>query len=350
MKGWFKLSSPQILVQAVRGSVVESCHRGHIAVVDKNRKLIASAGNPEHYTFARSTAKLLQAIPLLESGGDLRFQLDDQMIALICASHNGEDLHASLADQILRRLGLDESALRCGVHEPFHQETANRLKATGISPTPLRNNCSGKHSGMLALTRMMAPQQSEEPYTASTHPVQLNMLNTVAEMCGIPVGNITLGTDGCGVPVFAVPLYALAYAYARLGRPDGLPELRARACRQIIHSITRQPYYLAGSGRFDTSLIEVTGGRMIGKMGAEGIYALTIPEQGLGITIKIEDGASRALYPAVVETLIQLDMLRDEEIIRLKPFHIPNISNCNDSVVGMIRPTVELTPDTRTLP
>jgi L-asparaginase II len=284
----------------------------------------------------------LQAIPLLEANDGFSGQFDDKMIALMCASHNGEDAHAALAKDILNLVGLGESALKCGVHEPFHQPTADRLKKTGLPSTPLRNNCSGKHSGMLALSKLLDLVNRVEPYTALDHPVQQLMLNTVADMCGIPAGQISIGTDGCGVPVFAVPLEALAYAYARLGQPKELPERRAQACRRILNAVAKQPYYVAGSDRFDTRLIEVTQGRIIGKMGAEGMFALTIPERGWGIALKIEDGTMRALYPAVVETLIQLDLLSNEEIKQLKPFHEPRVKNCHQADVGYIRPVLKL--------
>jgi L-asparaginase II len=335
------LNPSQTIVEVTRGAIVESSHRGHIAVVDSKQQPIASAGDPSCLTFARSTAKLLQAIPLLEMEGDRLFQFDDSMIALICASHSGEDLHAGLVEAILHRIGSEESALRCGVHEPFHQPTAERLKAAGIPVTPLRNNCSGKHSGMLALSRLLE-QQPGVPYTALSHPVQQRMLEVVTAMSGLPAERIALGVDGCGVPVFGMPLESLAYAYARLGRPEDLPEQRARACRKIISAIARQPYYVAGSDRFDTRLIEVTQGRIIGKMGAEGVFAICLPEQGWGAALKVEDGAPRALYPAAVETLHQLDMLRKDELIRLKDYHYTDITNCQKEIVGTIRPVLKL--------
>ncbi|NOU95237.1 asparaginase [Paenibacillus sp. LMG 31456] len=334
----------QILVEALRGAKTESLHRGHIAVVNANHELIASVGDSAYHTFARSTAKPLQAIPLLEMNGDLHFQFDDKMIALLCASHNGEDSHAAMANQILHRIGLDEGALQCGVHDPFHLPTANRLKETRIPNTPLRNNCSGKHSGMLALSQLLEPSigATSEPYVSSSHPIQLRMLDIIAQMCDVPAEQIDLGTDGCGVPVFAMPLESLAYAYARLGKPTGLPEQRAQACRRIVGAITQQPYYIAGSDRFDTRLIEVTQGRIIGKMGAEGMFALTIPEKGWGAAFKIEDGTMRAIYPAVMETLVQLDLLNQEEILLLEEFYHPKVLNCHNTVVGEIRPLLKL--------
>jgi L-asparaginase II len=328
------------LIEVFRGTCMESRHSGHIAIVDIDKNLIAGAGDTDYYTFARSTAKLLQAIPLIEAGGTVRYRLDDKQIALMCASHNGEDEHADLANRMLHLLGLDEAALRCGVHEPFDRLTANRLKREGVPSTPLRNNCSGKHTGMLALAQMLGNPAGT--YVAADHPVQQLMLKIVSEMSGVPQEHIELGTDGCGVPVFALPLEALAYAYARLGQPRDLTNLRADACRTIINAIAREPYYVAGSGRFDTRLVQVTKGRIIGKMGAEGLFAFTIPERGWGGALKIEDGAERALYPAVMETLIQLDVLLEEEIQELSPFHRPLITNCHNAVVGEIRPSFKL--------
>lgn len=329
-----------IVVTAQRGPLTESVHRGHIAAVNLRRETVAFAGNPDYVTFARSAAKPLQAIPLVESGGVSRYHLTDKQIALLCSSHNGEDEHAAEAGAILQALGLDETALTCGVHDPYHQPTADRLRAQGSSPTPLRNNCSGKHSGMLALARLLDVPAGR--YAEPSHPVQQRMLQVISEFAGLSAGEITLGTDGCGVPVFALPLRALAYAYARLGNPEDLPQPRAEACRQIVESIRKEPFYVAGTGRFDTRLIEVTQGRILGKMGAEGVFALTIPAQGLGIAVKIEDGAMRALYPAVTETLAQLGLLNASEAEALSEFHKPFIVNCQQAVVGQLLPVLRL--------
>ncbi|GMX62284.1 asparaginase [Paenibacillus elgii] len=330
----------ELLVEISRGSMTESVHRGHIAVVDHERKLLAYAGNPEFYTFTRSTAKLLQAIPLLEAGGSDRFELTPSETALLCASHGGEPEHAATALEILRKLGLDESALSCGPQEPMYKPAADAIKRERRDPGQLHNNCSGKHAGMLALAKLMnVPIQQ---YIAPEHPVQQKMLRTIADMCGVPPEKITLGTDGCGVPVFAVPLASLAFAYARLGRPDDLSPERAEACRAIIGAIRQAPFYVAGSERFDTRLAELTQGRIIGKMGAEGLYAATVPEQGIGIAVKIEDGAERAIYPAAAETLLQLGLLNAEEAAQLAGFHQPAVNNRRGDQVGSVRTVFRL--------
>lgn len=334
------MDNGEMNIHILRGPLTESRHIVHVAVMDINRKLLASAGDSCFYTFARSTAKLLQAIPLLEFGGAERLHLDDKQIALLCASHNGEDEHARLVDHTLHSMALNETALCCGIHEPFHEPTADRLKLANEPVSPLRNNCSGKHTGMLALAQLL--HFSTQSYIEITHPVQQHMLHIIADMSCISTDKIALGTDGCGVPVFAMPLEALAYAYAQLGNPVNLSDSRAAACRRIIGAISREPFYLAGTDRFDTSLIEVTHGRIIGKMGAEGIFALAIPEKSWGIALKIEDGAKRALYPAVMETLIQLKLLHEHEIEALHSFYRPDIKNCHNEVVGSIQPVAKL--------
>lgn len=329
------------LVSITRGPLVESVHRGHIAVVDTQGRLVASIGNPEVTTFARSSAKPLQAIPVIESGAVEAYGLVPEEIALMCASHNGESGHLEAIERFLNKLGLNGDHLACGPHYPYYEPAADRMKHNGEVPTTLHNNCSGKHSGMLALAlRLAAPL---EGYESPAHPVQQLMLATVSAMSGIPSERIALGTDGCGVPVFGMPLAALARAYAVFGQPDGLvPQTRADACRTLVAAIRRAPFYLAGSGRFDTRLVEATGGRLIGKMGAEGVFAVTDPESGMALAVKIEDGAQRALYPSVVEALSQLGWLSADELDQLCVFHTPPVRNWAGDIVGSIEPDYKL--------
>lgn len=334
------LRSSEIIVRVFRAELAESAHRGHIAVVRADCRILYELGDPCSVTFARSSAKPLQAIPVLESGAAEAFGLTDREIAVICASHNGEEEHTSAVRSILAKLGKSPDDLQCGVQEPYHKATADRMKERGERPTSLHNNCSGKHAGMIALALAMnAPAQH---YISAEHPVQRRMLDTVAEMSGVPAGEIALGIDGCGVPVFGLPLCKLAAAYARLGAPDGLPPHRADACRRIIGALRNHPAMLAGQDRFDTHLIEATQGRIVGKMGAEGVFALTVPDARLGVAVKVEDGALRALYPAVVEALRQLQLLTPQELNRLAPFHRPPVVNRRGEQVGRIEPAFTL--------
>ncbi|GIP39796.1 asparaginase [Paenibacillus sp. J31TS4] len=329
-----------VLVHLIRGPLLESLHRGHAAVVDNEGRLLYSAGNPDTVTFARSSAKPLQALPVLESGAARRFGITPKEIALLCASHNGEEEHIDTAAGLLAKLGLGEEALQCGPHDPFRPAAARKLAEQGRKPSRLHNNCSGKHSGMLALSLQLgAPVDT---YMETDHPVQRLMLETVASMSGTATDRIPLGTDGCGVPVFGLALTSLARAFARLGKPDGLADARRDACLQVLDALRSHPFQLAGTDRYDTRLIEVTGGRIIGKMGAEGVFALTVPEHGIGLALKVEDGAARALYPAVTEALKQADLLRPAELEALASFHKPDVTNWAGRVVGRIEPVLQL--------
>ncbi|KRE51834.1 asparaginase [Paenibacillus sp. Soil724D2] len=328
------------IVRIFRGSITESIHRVHLAVVNAGGTLLYQAGDPQLLTFARSTAKLIQALPVIESGAADHFGLTDAEISLCCASHNGEAEHVSTAQGILGKLDYHQEHLQCGVHEPYHAPTAQAMRERGESPSTLHNNCSGKHSGMLALSAHLGA--SPDTYMSIQHPVQQLMLEAVCAMTGVPKPLMQLGIDGCGVPVFGMRIDQLALAFARLGRPDELPQARANACQRIVAAVRKYPQFLAGSDRFDTRLIEVTKGRIIGKMGAEGIFAITIPEQGLGFVLKIEDGNVRALYPAVVEALKQLSLLSQSEISELASYHTPTIHNWQGTEVGIIRPDFQL--------
>lgn len=339
------IGKSETLVRVTRGPLTECVHRGHIAVVDAEGGLLYRAGDPETVTFARSAAKPLQALPVLESGAADAFGFSGEELALLCASHNGEPVHVETVEHILSKIGLDASYLQCGAHYPFHKATTAAMRARGEKPTSLHNNCSGKHSGMLALAVTL--QAPLETYLSPEHPVQRRMLAAVSEMSGVPEQSIAIGVDGCGVPVFGMPVMALAVAYARLGRPDSLAESRRAACSRIVEAIRQYPAYLAGDDRFDTQLVRATGGRVIGKMGAEGVFAMTVPERGWGIAVKIEDGAQRALYPTASETLRQLGLLSEEELAELAQFHRPVQRNWQGTEVGTIVPDFRLEPAKR---
>lgn len=326
----------EIMVRVLRGPITESIHSGHGAVVSNQGDLLYKWGDPHFVTYARSAAKLIQALPILESGAAEHFHLNDAEIALLCASHNGEEEHVRTAEAILAKLGLTSDQLQCGVHEPFHRPTALRMRQNQWAPSSLHNNCSGKHSGMLALAAHL--KVSHADYLSIRHPVQQKMLQAVSRMSGVPAADIHTGIDGCGVPVFGMGVHQLALAYARLGQPEGLPEASVKACSRVIASIRNHPFHLAGSDRFDTELIKTTKGRIIGKMGAEGVFAITIPDTGAGIALKIEDGNQRALYPAVVEALRQLDLLSKSELESLAEFHQPTIRNWQGTEVGKLVP------------
>jgi L-asparaginase II len=330
----------QVLVHVERGGLLECCHRGHIAVVDFKGNIKAYAGDPEVVVFSRSTVKPMQTLTVLESGAARQFGLTDEELAVMSASHQGEDFHLKNVESILKKAGIDSNALLCGPHPPFHKETANQMKENKIEPTKLHNNCSGKHAGMLALCRFL--NANLESYLALDHPVQQLMQRMIAELCGISPKQMSTGVDGCGVPVFAMPLHRLAYGMARLGQPSDLSPNRSQYCRRIVTSILQYPYHLAGSNSFGPSLITTVERRMIAKGGAEGMFAIILPDDGLGIVIKIEDGSGRAIPPAIIETLKQLDLITPTELAKLNHFHQPNNMNWVGIKVGEIRPVFKL--------
>lgn len=336
------MHNSEILLHVTRGSLVESLHRGHLAVADSAGRILASAGNPEVFMFARSSMKPIQALPVLESGAADAYGFTDAEIAILAASHNGEEFHTSTVASMLGKLGLDSRCLLCGPHAPYHVPSAACLAQAGKEPSELHNNCSGKHAGMLALALQVGADTGT--YMDPAHPVQQRMLETVSLLSGYPAAKIVLGTDGCGVPVFGLPLNRLAAAYARLGElsREEHPGPLAQAARRIIAAIAAHPGHLAGTGRYDTRLIEVTGGRLIGKMGAEGVFAVAAPQLGLGLALKIEDGAQRAIYPAVTEALVQLGWLTDGESKALSAFHKPIVRNWKGTEVGEILPVFKL--------
>jgi L-asparaginase II len=331
----------ELLAKVYRGSLVESMHHGSVVVVNHQGQLVAHTGNPDFKTFARSTVKLIQALPVIESGAADTFQFSEEDLALVCASHNAEVQHTDRASSILQKAGVSEDKLQCGPHYPYHAGTTEEMRERGEKPRSIHNNCSGKHSGMLALAQHLnAPFDT---YTELAHPVQQLNLKTLSELSDVPADQIDIGIDGCSVPVFGLSLLGLAKAFARVGNPSGLSEARQKSTRRVLDAIRKHPFYIAGSDRFDTSLIQTTQGRLIGKAGAEAIFAVVIPEKGWGLVAKIADGNNRSLYAVVVETLNQLGLLSESELEALKAFHRPIVKNWKGQEVGHIETTLKLT-------
>lgn len=335
-------SESEVLLHVTRGPLTECLHRGHIAVTGPDGAVLHSAGDPHAFIFARSSMKPIQAMPVLESGAAEHFGLTEEEIAILCASHNGEPQHTETVDRMLGKLGLVRQCLLCGAHVPYDAEAARLLAEAGVAPTELHNNCSGKHAGMLALALRLEADTSH--YNQPGHPVQAMMLRTVSQLSGWEENRIQLGIDGCGVPVFGLPLNRLAAAYASLGRlaEAGGTDPRSKAAAALAAALRHHPFMLAGTGRYDTRLIEITGGRLLGKMGAEGVFALTVPHLGLGLALKIEDGSQRAIYPAVTEALLQLGWLTAAEGDALAEFHQPVLRNWMGIPVGSIKPVFNL--------
>jgi L-asparaginase II len=339
----------QPLVHVLRGNTVECIHFGAIAVMDSHGKPIASFGDPQAVTFLRSSAKPFQALPFIEIGGAEAYDLTDREIALMCASHSGTDEHVKVVLEMQRKIGVSEQDLLCGTHAPLNAATAAALQARGEKPGPNRNNCSGKHTGMLAHARLR--HLPIENYIDPSHPIQQSILQTVSGMFDLATDQINLGTDGCSVPTFAVPMQNAALAYARLADPTGFGADRSKAIQKITHAMMTNPDMVGGPGRFDTLLMEATEGTILTKSGAEGFQAIAIMpgalgpgSQALGIALKISDGdaGDRAKTTAVVEVLRQLGALSQKQLQALAAFDTRDFYNFRHLLVGKIRPTFEL--------
>lgn len=323
------------IVDVTRGPIVESSHYGHIAVVDLQGNILYSVGDPHRVTYARSSSKPLQAIPVVESGAAEHYNFTPADIALCCASHSGEIQHTERVSSILSRISLPVEALQCGTHIPHDQEGYKKLIREGGELTPLHSNCSGKHSGMLTLATHI--QADPANYRDINSPVQVAMRAAVADMAGMQPEEIVIGTDGCGVPVFGLPLDRLALAFAKLSDPSGLPEKRRQTVETITSAMIAHPEMVAGTNRFCTELMGALKGRVIGKAGAEGVYAAGIMGKGIGVAVKVEDGNIRAAYPAVVAVLEQMGFLTEADLQALQHHRIPAVKNMRQDTVGELR-------------
>ncbi|SET61449.1 asparaginase [Oceanicella actignis] len=295
-----------VLVELRRGEMTESVHRGIAAVCAPDGALIAAWGDVDRPIYPRSSCKMLQALPLVESGAADRFGLNDERLALACASHNGARMHVARVRAWLADLGLAESDLRCGPQRPDDREERERLRACGCPPDQTHNNCSGKHAGFLTLGRHLG---GGSEYVDPDHPVQRAVAEAFHEMTGQePIG---YGIDGCSAPNHAARLRGLALAMARMARPEGtLPPARAQAARRLTEAMAAHPELVAGEGRACTELMRAVNGggrvRAVIKTGAEGVFAAILPELGLGVALKIDDGATRASEAAIAAILVRL--------------------------------------------
>jgi L-asparaginase II len=334
------MSNP-VLVEALRGARVESWHCGAVAVSDADGRLVLSLGDVERPVYPRSAIKALQALVLLESGAADRYGLGPQELALACASHGGEPGHVATARRMLALAGLNPSALKCGAHWPLHQPSAQALAREGGTATALHNNCSGKHAGFLCVACALGADLAS--YTNPDHPVQRAVKATLENLTGGAIGEESCAIDGCSVPTWALPLKALARAFARIGTGRGLAPECAKAAARLRAACAEHPWHVAGTGRFCTEIMQRFGARVFVKTGAEGTFCGALPEQGLGIAIKCDDGAGRASEVTMAATLSRL-LASDPDRAALSPFVQPVLRNWNGIVVGRLRPTEVLTP------
>ena len=340
------MSPPPILARVTRGDRVESVHRGSVAVVDEDGCLLASAGLPRAGIYWRSAAKPFQAMALLDAGGERAFRLGSDEIALLCASHGGEPRHVAAARRLLERGGFGPQDLACGAHLPMHEPSARALLAAGSRPTPLHNNCSGKHAGLLLACRLLG--FDAQGYWLPDHPIQRIVKKRLAASCDVPPSRVGIAVDGCSLPVFYLPLSRLALAYARLVAPSredetGDPKVRRRICRAMWES----PGMVAGRDRFTTDFLAAGPASWIGKEGAEGVYAMGVSsrrrgEKALGIAFKLEDGSARARDAVALDILSRLDRLPGAARRALTRYLSPVLRNVRGLEVGRIVADVDL--------
>lgn len=330
----------EIVARVYRGKGLESVHHGAIAVVDADGALVRFAGEVEFRTQARSEAKPFQAIPLLRTGAADRFGFTDKQVAVMCGSHTGTPEHVEVVRSNLAAAGLDESYLKCGSHPPIYYQVENRLPRAGEEFLPIQHNCSGKHSGFLALATFLG--EDPERYLEPDSKTQQLVLDAVSEMYAYPRDQITIGIDGCSAPVFGMPLKQAAIAFARLANAVAEDESTRRVLSRIKGAMTDYPEMVSGPGRFDLALAKTFPGNVVNKIGAEGIEGIGFADPPLGIAVKILDGNPRALYPVVVEVLKRMGLLDGVDTTHLEPFVNPDITNWRGLVAGQIVADFEL--------
>ncbi len=326
-----------ITVEVTRGQLVESRHRGMAVVVDAEGRIVFSAGDVDSGVFPRSACKAMQALPLVESGAADAYGFGDRELALACSSHSGEPEHVATAAAMLKAAGLDESVLECGAHWSSHQSVLIDQARTLDKPTALHNNCSGKHSGFVCT----CSHTGEEPrgYAGFDHPLQQAIRAIMADLTGAVLSRDNCGTDGCSIPTYAVPLTGLARGFGKLVTGKGLEPLRAAAARRLINACMAEPFYVAGTKRFCTRLMQVAPGRIFAKTGAEGVFCALLPDKGLSFAVKAEDGATRAAEAMIAALLARHFDEDSEERAALMRLANHGMTNWNGLAVGSVRVT-----------
>lgn len=325
----------EALVQVTRGDLIECTHYGDIAVCDAQGRLVGAVGDPARRVYWRSSAKPIQALGVVHSGAADRFGLTAKELSVCCASHCGSGEHVAAVRSILGKIGLDQTALQCGAHPPSDGAERDRLIREGLSPSPLHNNCSGKHAGMLA--RAVALGADTATYLERAHPVQQSIMEDMSALSGVAEADIVLGVDGCGAITHGMTLRAMATAFARLAWPAEMPRPIQEAAPRIIAAMAAEPVMVAGAGSFSSALLGACGGRVVAKAGAEGLFVLALTERGIGVAIRAVDGSSRGQSAVVLRVLDQLDALDEACRAELARFAQTAVTNWHGATVGEIR-------------
>ncbi|MBM7572584.1 asparaginase [Aquibacillus albus] len=330
-------------VHVYRGQYIESSHQVHIAVVSAEGKLIGYYGDPFRLTFGRSSLKPFQAAPLVESGAIETYGLTQKELALFCASHNSEDFHRQGVKDVLAKIDLEESALQCGTHIPRDKDSYKKLIKSGGELTPVYHNCSGKHAGMLAGSLKKA--LDIDHYRDPDHPYQLEIIEVISNASDYAKEKIATSVDGCGLPVHRLPLYNLALAFTRLAVPNlwaNGSEQRKASFEKIREAMTKYPEMVAGTDRYDTDLMRVFNGRLVAKVGAEGVHCIGDKDTGIGIALKVEDGNERATNVASMEVLHQLGIGTENAFSQLSEYHHAPVRNARKEKIGEMIPSFTL--------
>jgi L-asparaginase II len=318
-------------------------HSGHVVIVDGDGETVFESGDPRAVTFFRSACKPFQFIPVITSGAADAFGFTGEEIALGCASHSGEPMHVEIAERMLAKAGFTETDLHCGVHLPFNEQEAERMLREGEKPTQLHNNCSGKHAAMLALAKHINADPAK--YESMSNQVQRHAMRCVADLAEVASEKIKIGIDGCTVPNFAVPVAAMARSFANLVRPAKLHGIVQAASQRVVAAMTKFPELIGGTNRLDTMLMRAAGGRIVSKVGADGVWCCGVLPSGryptgLGIAIKVIDGDDHRGRPVIaVSILKQLGLISSEALPELSPMPIRNRRN---EVVGRVESEVRV--------
>lgn len=329
---WELAGVPAVAVR--RGGRVESVHNVAACAADAEGNVVLRVGTVDVPVFLRSSAKPFIAAAAVRAGVLERFGFGERELAVMCASHNGEPGHVELVASMLERIGATAGDLACGAHPPSYEPAAAALAARGEKPTALHNNCSGKHAGILALAKVLGAPFAG--YTELRHPAQRTILDLCARVSDDVFGPDTLAIDGCGIPVYATTLRKAAHSFARLATLRGIDDADATALARVASAMTAEPWYVAGTGRFDTDLMRATAGRVVGKAGAEGVHCDALLDGGLGVALKVTDGTRRAAPPATLAVLDALHALEPAAREALRPHAVVPVKNVAGRVVGEV--------------
>jgi len=323
-----------LTVSVSRGDLVESVHRVAACAVDAGGDVLYRAGDIEALVYLRSTAKPLIDAAIVEAGAGQRFGLDPREIAVIAASHSGEPYHVLAVLSILEKIGMEVSALQCGVHPPYDERAAEEPRRAGIEPTAVHNNCSGKHAGILALCKVLGADTAT--YLSAENPAQRYILEFCARLSDDDASSWPIGGDGCGIPVYATSLRKAALSFARLATLEGVSEPDARALEAVRDAMAAHPEYVSGTGQIDTEIMRVAKGTLVAKAGAEGVHGIAARDERFGYISKVLDGGARARGPSTVAALRVLGALSEEQAAKLARFAHPTVYNRAGRAVGEI--------------